>query len=120
MQYKDIYKLSLANNNFRQVLFTNTHSQVVLMSLLPGEEIGMETHAAADQVLFFTHGVGKTVVAGEERELRAGDLVDVPAGTAHNFTNTGQEPLKLFTVYAPPQHKDGTVHATKAEADAAE
>jgi mannose-6-phosphate isomerase-like protein (cupin superfamily) len=120
MQYEDIQKLSLENTYFRKVLFTNKHSQVVLMSLLPAEEIGMEVHEHNDQILFFTHGTGKAVVAGEEKDVHAGDLVEVPAGAEHNFINTGDDSLKLFTVYAPAQHPDGTIHKTKAEADAAE
>ncbi len=119
MQYQDIYKLSLENDNFRKVLFTNTHSQVVLMSLLPGEEIGAEIHQV-DQILFFTYGIGVAVVGGETHVVRAGDLVEVPAGTEHNFINGTEEVMKLFTVYAPAEHPDGTIHKTKAEAEAAE
>ncbi len=119
MQYEDIYKESLENDNFRKVLFTNKFSQVVLMSLLPGEEIGMEHHEV-DQILYFTHGTGKAIVGGEEHQLNDGALVEVPAGAEHNFINTGSEKLKLFTVYAPAEHPDGTIHKTKAEAEAAE
>jgi len=119
MQYEDIYKESLENDNFRKVLFTNKFSQVVLMSLLPGEEIGMEHHDV-DQILYITHGQGKAIVGGEEYQLRDGALVEVPAGTEHNFINTGLQKLKLFTVYAPAEHPNGTIHKTKAEAEAAE
>lgn len=119
MQYKNIEQQTLDNNNFRKVIFTNAHSQLVLMSILPGEDIGKEVHQV-DQILFFVKGSGKAEVAGEQKDIGPGDVVDVPAGAEHNFINTGDEPLKLYTVYAPAEHPDGTVHATKAEADAAE
>ena len=120
MQYSNIADMAQQNDNFRKVLFTNKHSQGVLMSLKPGEDIGLETHEQTDQILYFIAGSGTAVVGGEEHAIAAGDVVDVPAGTEHNFTNTGDADLKLFTVYAPPEHPDGTVHATKAEAEAAE
>lgn len=120
MQYSNIAKMAEENNNFRKVLFTNKHSQVVLMSIKPGEDIGLETHEHNDQFLYFVSGSGIAHVAGEEHEIKAGDAVDVPAGTEHNFTNTGNADLKLFTVYAPPEHPDGTIHETKAEALIAE
>ncbi len=112
---------TLANNNFRKVLFTAPHSQLVLMSLLPGEEIGMEVHADVDQFFRFEAGVGKAVLNGEEVSLKDGDVVIVPAGTNHNIINTSMtESLKLYTVYSPANHPDGTIHATKAEAIAGE
>ncbi len=120
MQYSDIAKMAMENDNFRKVLFTNKHSQVVLMSINPGEDIGLETHEENDQVLYFVSGEGEALVGGEKHQFKSGDLVDVPAGTEHNFTNTGEGDLKLFTVYAPPEHPDGTIHKTKAEAMAAE
>ena len=116
MQSESIHEVALNNNNFRKVLFTNTHSQVVLMSLLPGEDIGKEIHDDVDQVLVFVSGVGEAVVDNEKRQIRAGDLFDVPAGAEHNFINTGTEALKLFTIYSPPEHPAGAVFATKAEA----
>jgi mannose-6-phosphate isomerase-like protein (cupin superfamily) len=119
MQYKNIMAAAIANTNFRQVLFTNQHSQVVLMSILPGEDIGTEIHHV-DQILVFAQGSGKAILNGEEHSLNAGDLFVVPAGVEHNFINTGTEHVKLFTIYAPAEHKDGTVHATKAEAEADE
>jgi mannose-6-phosphate isomerase-like protein (cupin superfamily) len=102
------------------VLHTAGHTQVVVMTLAPGEDIGAEVHEHNDQVLIFTEGSGRAEVAGETRDVAAGDLVVVPAGTEHDFTNTGDVPLRLLTIYGPPDHADGVVHATKAEAEAAE
>lgn len=119
MNYK-IAKLATENNNFRQIVWTGEHSQLVLMSLLPGEEIGLETHHDIDQLLFFVEGTGEAVVGDNNSSFSAGDVVVVPAGTQHNFTNTGEKTIKLYTVYSPAEHPDGTVHTTKAEADAAE
>lgn len=119
MQSESIHEVALNNNNFRKVLFTNTHSQVVLMSLLPGEDIGKEIHDDVDQVLVFVSGVGEAVVDNEKRQIQPGDLFDVPAGAEHNFINTGTEALKLFTIYSPPEHPAGAVFATKAEASLA-
>ena len=116
MQYQNVEQSALENDNFRKVLFTNKYSQVVLMSVPPGEDIGSEVHETVDQVLIFVKGAGRAVVAGKTHDIRAGDLVAVPAGTEHDFINTGDESLKLFTVYSPPEHPDGVVHATKADA----
>jgi mannose-6-phosphate isomerase-like protein (cupin superfamily) len=116
MQYEDVQRSALENNSFRKVLFTNKHSQVVLMSLPPGEDIGSEVHDTVDQVLVFVKGSGKAVVGSETHNIGAGDMFAVPAGTEHDFINTGSEALKLFTVYSPPEHRDGVVHATKADA----
>ncbi len=118
MQYKNVQLLALANNNFRKVLFTNKYSQVVLMSILPGEDIGQEVHEGVDQVLVFVQGAGQAVIDGESHDIAAGDLFAVPAGTEHNFINTGDAAMKLYTVYSPPEHPDGVVHATKADAQA--
>jgi mannose-6-phosphate isomerase-like protein (cupin superfamily) len=107
------------NQNFRETLATGEFSQIVLMTLQPGEEIGEEVHEG-DQILLFVEGAGEAVIDGETSLVRANDLVFVPAGTRHNFVNTGAGPLRIVTVYAPPEHPDGTVHRTKAEADAAE
>lgn len=116
-----IEKLTLANNNFRQVLYTAPHSQLVLMSLLPNEEIGMEVHADVDQFFRFEKGIGKVILEGEETIIGDGDVVVVPAGTNHNVINTSAtEPLKLYTIYSPANHPDGTVHPTKADAQADE
>jgi mannose-6-phosphate isomerase-like protein (cupin superfamily) len=116
MQYQNVRQSALENNNFRSVLFTNKHSQVVLMSVLPGEDIGREVHELVDQVLFFVKGRGQAIVGGEKHDITAGDMFAVPAGTEHDFVNTGTEAMKLFTVYSPPEHPEGVVHATKADA----
>lgn len=117
-----IEKLSLGNSWFRQVLFTGDHAQLVVMSLLPGEEIGNEVHADVDQFFRIERGDGRFVLDGSEEHLvHDGDAVVVPAGTSHNVINVSKsEPLKLYTIYSPPNHPDGTVHRTKAEAEAAE
>ena len=112
-------ELARANEFFRQVLETGEHAQLVAMTIQPGEEIGEETHDG-DQILFFVEGEGEAILEGEASPVGPGDYVFVPAGTLHNFVNTGSEPLGLVTTYAPPEHPDGTVHRTKAEADAAE
>ncbi len=116
MQYKHINKLTIENNDFRRELFTNSHSQVVLMSIKPGEDIGKEVHQV-DQILVFVQGAARAIVGGEELEVGAGDMVDVPAGTEHNFINTGSDDVKLYTVYAPAEHNPGTVHHTKQDAE---
>ncbi len=116
----DIVALAQKNQNFRQEVVTGTHSQVVLMSIPPGGEIGEETHHDVDQVLVFVSGEGRAVLNDEQSSITANSLCFVPAGTKHNFINTGSSDLKLYTVYAPPEHAPGTVHKTKAEADAAE
>lgn len=108
------------NADFRRVLTTGPHAQLVVMSIAAGSEIGEEVHDDVDQVLGFVDGSGETVLDDVPSRVGAGDLVFVPAGTKHNVRNIGGGDLKLFTVYAPPEHPDGTVHRTKAEADAAE
>jgi len=117
-----IEKQTLLNTNFRQVLFTAEHSQLVVMSILPGEEIGDEVHPKVDQFFRIEKGEAKFVFnQKEERTAREGDAALVPAGTYHNVVNTSKiEMLKLYTIYSPPNHPDGTVHKTKAEAEAAE
>ncbi len=116
---KDILKLTRENKDFRRVILTNEHSQLVLMSIEPGDEIGEETHEV-DQVLVFVEGEGQAVLAGKKAKVAPGHLVEVPAGTKHNFVNTGDTPLKLYTIYAPPEEEEGLVHKTKADADAYE
>jgi mannose-6-phosphate isomerase-like protein (cupin superfamily) len=116
----DIVGSAMENTSFRRVVETGKHSQVVLMSIPPGGEIGEETHDHVDQVLIFVAGGGEAVLEGERSPVGPGRLVFVPAGTKHNFVNSGTADLKLYTVYAPPEHAPGTVHETKAEADAAE
>ena len=106
--------------DFRRVLWTGEHSQLVIMTIPPGGEIGEEVHEDVDQILTFVSGTGKAVVAGAEKNVAQGDLVVVPAGKKHNFLNTGPNPLILYTVYGPPEHADQAVHATKEEADAME
>jgi len=116
----DIVALAKANTYFREVLSTGANAQVVVMSIPPGGEIGEETHDHVDQILAFVQGDGISVLDGEEGAVGPDRLVHVPAGTRHNFTNTGPGDLRLYTVYAPPQHAPGTIHRTKADADADE
>jgi mannose-6-phosphate isomerase-like protein (cupin superfamily) len=106
--------------DFRRVLWTGEHSQLVIMTIPPGGEIGEEVHEDVDQILTFVSGTGKAIVSGSEKNVAQGDLVVVPAGKRHNFLNTGPNPLILYTVYGPPEHADGAVHKTKEEADAME
>jgi len=115
--YGDIEELTVNDDNFRQVLYTGKHAQLVVMSLKPGEEIGSEVHEHVDQFFRFEEGRGKVVIAGEEQEVKEDEAVIVPAGSEHNIINIGNKPLKLYTIYSPPNHPDGTIHKTKAEAD---
>ena len=108
------------NADFRRVLSTGPNAQLVVMSLPAGEEIGEEVHDDGDQVLSIVDGSGEAVLDDVPTQIGAGDLVLVPAGTKHNIRNVGAGDLKLYTVYAPPEHPDGTVHRTRAEAGAAE
>lgn len=114
---KDIVALTKANTNFRQVILTGKHSQIAIMCVEPGDDIGEETHHV-DQVLVFVEGEGEAVVGGETTKVAANSLVVVPAETIHNFINTGAGPLKLYTVYSPPEEPEGLVHKDKAEAEA--
>jgi mannose-6-phosphate isomerase-like protein (cupin superfamily) len=113
----EVARLAEENENFRQVLFTTELSQLVLMSIPAGEEIGEESHEGIDQVLAFVSGEGRAVIEGESISVRAGSVFVVPSGTRHNFIATNEQPLKLYTIYTPPEHPDGTVHRTKEEAD---
>jgi mannose-6-phosphate isomerase-like protein (cupin superfamily) len=115
-----IIKKTLDNDDFRDEVITGKECQVVLMTLKPGEEIGAEVHEDHDQILVLVEGNGQAVLEGQAREVGTNDLVFVHAGVEHNFINTGARPLKLYTIYAPPEHAEGTHHATKEEADAAE
>ena len=109
------------NSNFRTVLYTGSHMQLVVMSLKPGEDIGMEVHDNVDQFFRFESGEGKVIMNGEESLVGAEMVAIVPAGTQHNIVNTSEtEDLKLYTIYAPANHPEGTVHVTKEEAMAAE
>lgn len=115
----NIEKDTLENNNFRKVLYTAKHCQLVLMSLLPKEEIGMEVHPDNDQFFRFEKGQGKCIIDGNEYALADGLCIIVPSGAQHNIINTSEtESLKLYTIYSPAHHKDGVVRATKAEAEA--
>jgi mannose-6-phosphate isomerase-like protein (cupin superfamily) len=105
------------NTFFREVIATGPHSQVVVMTIPPGGEIGLETHTELDQVLVIVDGKGAVTLDADTRAIDAGTLIQVPAGTLHNVVNTGMTDLRLYTVYAPPAHAHGTVHRTKAEAD---
>ena len=113
---ENIKKAAKRNEAFRRVLSTGKKSQLVLMAIPEGEDIGAEVHPATDQILFIVDGEGKAVVNGKTFKVGENDVVFVPAGARHNLTNSGDEELKLFTVYSPPEHADGTVHETKAEA----
>lgn len=111
----NIERATVENNLFRKVLYTGKYSQLVLMSLRPGEEIGEEVHEV-DQLLRIEAGSGKAVLDGVEHSVADGSAILIPAGTRHNVINTGEAEMKLYSLYSPPEHKDGTVHATKEEA----
>jgi mannose-6-phosphate isomerase-like protein (cupin superfamily) len=114
----NIEKETLENENFRKVLYTAKFSQLVVMALKPGEEIGEETHTL-DQFIRIEKGTGKAILDDVESEIADDFAIVVPAGTKHNFVNTSEtEPMKLYTIYSPPEHLDGTVHATKEDAQA--
>ena len=120
MEHFTIATVAEQSPDFRRVLWTGEHTQLVIMTIPPGGEIGEETHDDTDQLLTFVSGVGEAVVSGQKRKVAQGDLVVVPAGRKHNFVNTGDNPLVLYTVYGPPDHADGAVHKTKQEAEALE
>jgi mannose-6-phosphate isomerase-like protein (cupin superfamily) len=114
----NIEKNSLENRHFRKVIYSGKHLQVVLMSLKPGEEIGLETHASTDQFFRFEGGQGKCIIDGNEYQVKNGDAIVVPAGSKHNLINTDSEKeFKMYTIYAPPQHKDGLINTTKKDAE---
>ena len=116
----DILRAAWTNEAFRREVLTGDHEQVVVMTIPPDGEIGEEVHPTTDQVLVFVDGHGEADLDGNTTAIGPNDLVFVHAGTRHNFRNTGEGPLRLITIYAPPEHAPGTVHTTKAEADAAE
>ena len=119
MSYQiNIVKATAENTDFRRVLFTGTRSQLVIMSIPPGGDIGAETHPHVEQTLYFQSGTGEATLNGKTSPIATGDVFVVTPGTKHNFKNTGSEPLKVATVYAPANHIDGRVHHTKADADA--
>lgn len=117
---EDIEDLTVENAAFRRVLYTGNHLQLVLMTLKAGEEIGAETHLGHDQFFRVEKGKGEVWIDGERTKINRGDAIVAPAGARHNIVNTGSKSLKLYTLYAPPQHRDGLVCATKADAAATE
>ncbi|MGH6705774.1 MAG: cupin domain-containing protein [Sphingomicrobium sp.] len=116
--HDNIETQTTGNSDFRRVLYTGKNLQLVLMTLQPGEEIGSEIHDDRDQFFRFEEGSGKVDIDDNSYDVEDGSGVIVPAGARHNVRNTGHEPLKLYTLYGPPEHKDGVVQATKAEAEA--
>lgn len=116
----DIEDLTESNKDFRRVLYTGKHLQLVLMTLQPGEEIGEEVHDTHDQFFRFEKGKGEVWIDGERTKIKSDFGVIVPAGARHNVVNTGDKPLKLYTLYGPPEHRDAVVHTTKAQADASD
>ena len=113
-----IAKLTEENTDFRRVLYTGKNLQLVLMSIPPGGEIGEEVHKDRDQFFRVEEGAGEVLIDGKRSMVKSGDAIIVPAGARHNIVNNGDEPLRLYTLYAPPNHRDGTVRVTKADADA--
>jgi mannose-6-phosphate isomerase-like protein (cupin superfamily) len=109
-ELKDMTK---ENEDFREVVFSGAHSQLVVMSIGPRDDIGMETHADVDQMLYVVRGKGTAILAGKQREFQKGSVICVPAGTEHNIVNGDDQPPKLFTVYSPPEHAPGTVQKSK-------
>ena len=115
---ENIEKLALDNAAFRKVLYTSKHAQLVLMSLVPGEDIGEEIHEDVDQFFRIEQGTGTVLINGDTHDIEDGSTVVVPEGANHNIMNTGTVPMKLYTLYMPPHHKDGVLHKTKEEAEA--
>ena len=112
----NIEKETLENENFRKVLYTSNYSQLVVMSIEPGDDIGMEVHGL-DQFIRIESGKGKAILNGQEYEIEDDWAVVIPAGVEHNIVNTGDKPLKLYTIYSPPEHKEGTIHKTKKDVE---
>lgn len=117
---EDIEGITSGNKDFRRVLYTGKHVQLVVMSISKNEEIGEEVHADRDQFFRVEKGKGEVVIDGETTKIRGGDGIVVPAGARHNIINTGSKRLRLYTIYGPPEHKDGLLERTKAEAEATE
>jgi mannose-6-phosphate isomerase-like protein (cupin superfamily) len=109
----DLEEMTKVNENFRDVVFTSAHSQLVIMSIGRKEDIGMEMHADVDQVLYVVSGTGLAILAGRHYAFQKGSVIVVPAGTEHNILNDGDKPLKLFTMYSPPEHAPGTIQKSK-------
>jgi len=116
----DIEELTEENSDFRRVLYTGKNLQLVLMAIQPGEEIGEETHTDRDQFFRIEKGKGEVWIDGHRSKIKGDDAIVVPAGARHNIVNTGDKPLRLYSIYAPPEHRDGIVRATKADAEAEE
>lgn len=116
----DIEDLTEDNHNFRKVLYTGNNLQLVLMTIMPGDEIGEEVHTDRDQFFRIESGEGEVLIDGNKTKIKSDDGIIVPANAKHNIINTGKKPLQLYTIYGPPEHKDGTIHATRADAQAAE
>src|SRR5512144_2962970 len=116
----DIEEMTEENSNFRRVVYTGKHLQLVLMSIEPGEDIGEEVHPDRDQFFRVEEGKGEAWIDGHKTAIKSDFAIVVPAGARHNIKNTGDEPLKLYTLYGPPEHADGTVHVTKADAMASQ
>lgn len=116
---QNIEQLTLSNTNFRKVLYSAQHAQLVVMSLLPNEEIGEEVHESVDQFLRIEQGEGIVIIDGQKQPIIDGTAILIPAGSKHNVINTSsQDSLKLYTIYSPAHHRDGVIHATKQEAEA--
>ena len=115
--HDNIEESTIANSNFRKVLYTGKNSQLVLMSLKPKEDIGKETHPDIDQFFRVESGTGKAIINGNEYKITDGFAIVIPAGAEHNIINTGNEDLKMYSIYTPPNHSDGTIHKTKAQAE---
>lgn len=116
----NIEKLTTDNDHFRKVLYTGQYMQLVLMTLKPGEEIGAEVHEGHDQFFRVEEGSGEVIIDGQSRAIKDDDAIIVPAGARHNVVNNGNQPLKLYTLYGPPEHREGVVHSTKEQADASD
>lgn len=118
--FRDINQQAIENINFRKVIYTGENSQLVLMNIAIGQEIGEEVHEKVDQILIFVKGKAESILDGVSEMVGEGDLVFVPAGTIHNFINKGDVDLKLYTIYSPPNHPEETIHKTKEDAEKAE
>lgn len=116
----DIEALTTENSDFRRVIYTGKNLQLVLMSIAPGEDIGEEVHDDRDQFFRVEEGEGEVRIDGKTTPIKDDDAIVIPAGARHNVINTGDEPLRVYTLYGPPEHRDGVVHKTKAEAEAKE